>query len=64
MSLFCRHDTVMIRRAHATAWPEHHHKVAWIDEHNVFNYIVCAKCGTTLKALPPTERIFGQPGEA
>lgn len=43
---YCRHKTMSIFRCHANVGPSltDKDKVAWVDEHDVNNFIRCADC--------------------
>lgn len=49
LSLFCRHNSVIVRRYHKDCVPpEWKPKVLYVDELDVWNFVECAKCRTTL----------------
>lgn len=49
--LFCRHETVEVKRAHrASEYARKNcHRLGWIDRLEVCNYIVCAHCGKAMR---------------
>ena len=62
--MLCRHEKVQIYRAHASMFKDHHHLVAWVDRHGVFNYVRCCDCGQILDAsATQTMDIYGKPKE-
>lgn len=54
-TLLCQHNKVKLSRSHKDVCAEHHGKEAWIDHHGCYNFVVCADCGTVLKAHRTTE---------
>lgn len=56
---FCLHRVVFIFRAHAATFAEEHGKEAWIDKHDVFNYVRCTTCGKILRTAP-YDHIYGE----
>ena len=56
----CRHDIMTIKRCHpAVPMAVEVGAQAWVDRHDVLNYIECAACGKRMK-LRRTDRIHGE----
>lgn len=48
-ALLCQHSRIHLARAHKDVCKDDHHKVAWIDVHDCYNFFVCSDCKTVLK---------------
>lgn len=59
--LFCSHD-LYIRRKHAkTVTKSEKRDMFYVDEHGVYCFIACQKCGKIFRACQPEhEKIYGE----